>query len=69
MSAKNELKKYIDTMSDEDVKIVLSFFKRFIYREGPPLSAKEAAAFKRSAKEIANGEYVTLEEFEQSKRI
>lgn len=69
MSVKQELKKYIDTMTEDDAKIVLTFFKRFIYREGPPLTPDEAAAFERAEREIANGEYITLEEFEQGKRI
>ncbi|WP_192895553.1 hypothetical protein [Pelotomaculum sp. FP] len=46
-------------MSEDDARIVLTFFKRFIYPQGDPLMPEEAAAFERSAKEIANGEYIT----------
>jgi len=69
MSAKNELKRYIDTMTEDDARIVLTFFKRFIYPQGDPLTMEEAAAIERAEREIANGEYITLEEFEQGKRI
>lgn len=69
VSVKQELKRYIDTMSEEDAQIVLSFFKRFIYREGPPLSAEEMEAIAQGEREIAKGEYISLDDFEQGKRL
>lgn len=69
MSIKQELKRYIDTISEDDAKIVLAFFKRFIYREGPPLTQEETAAFDRGEREIKNGEYLTLNDFLESKRL
>jgi hypothetical protein len=69
MSAKYELKRYIDNMTEDDARIVLTFFKRFIYPQGDPLTPEEASAFERAEKEFSSSEYVTLEEFEQGKRI
>jgi len=72
MNAKQALHGFINSLSEDDAEIVLTFIRRFIrhpYPEGKPLTPEEAEAFKRGEEEFARGEYLTLEEFEQGKRL
>ena len=69
---KQELQRYIESISEDDPKAVLTFFRQFIrspYPVGEPMTPEEAEAFKRGEEEIAKGEYLTMEEVRQGKTL
>jgi|GEM_PF-4159706 len=68
-TAKQELNKYVKTISEEDAELILPIIRKLawlsIQNSGDPLTKDEVLAFEEGTKELLKGEYITLNELQK----